>query len=209
MRHDQPISRLFFKGTASWNSITHKADTAVIDNGVAPYWPHSVKFTTAAVHNLTAGSHITLGGVTTNYAGTYKILAVPTTTTLVVESTYIAETLTTTATFKFTLAPKVAFELVGFRLTLAAGADQTENLTVTLDSGRGSNYDCVLLKYDTSGMQHLVWQPPSFLIENGVPVANQMTVAPAYFEKDDEIDFAWANAGSEVYGLEVQYRRIG
>jgi len=58
-------------------------------------------------------------------------------------------------------------------------------------------------------MQHLVWQPPSFLIENGAPVTSQVAIAPAYFEKDDEIDFAWGNAGTETYGLEVQYRRLG
>ena len=189
---NQPWNILRFRGTGSWDSITHKAATAVIDNGVTPYWPHSVRFTTAAAHALVAGGAITLGGVTTNYAGTYKILEVPTTTTLIVESVYIAETLETTATFKFTLAPKQAFEFGGFKLTLnAAATTASENMTITVDAGAGSVYDYLLYSQDMNTLRYLNWN----IQDNPEP-----------FEKNDELACAWANATPKTYGLEVYWR---
>ena len=182
--NDQPISRLFFKGTRSWDSLTLSA-TAVAD-GWLNRSTKKIKLTCAANHYLTAGSHITIDG-TDNYDGTWLTLPGTATTLIYIDAPYVAETTATSDTVKLTLAPKHPFELVGFRLTLAAEADQAENLTVTLDSGRGSNYDCLLLSYDTNGMKQLIWQPPSFLLEDGAPVANQTAIAPAYFEKDDEM----------------------
>jgi len=190
---EQPWNVLPFRGTGSWDGITHKSATAVIDNGVVPYWPHSVRLTTAAAHNLVAGGAITLEG-TTNYDGTYMILEVPTTTTLIVESVYIAETLTTTDLFTLTLVPKQGFEWGGFRLHLNAASATTENLTVTLDSGAGTDiYDTKLYTKDMNGLQDIVYD-----------IKNE----PMQFDKLDEITFAWANSNTTTYGLETFWRRI-
>ncbi|TET68693.1 MAG: hypothetical protein E3J56_11065 [Candidatus Aminicenantes bacterium] len=190
---EQPWNVLPFRGTGSWDGITHKSATAVIDNGVVPYWPHSVRLTTAAAHNLVAGGAITLEG-TTNYDGTYMILEVPTTTTLIVESVYIAETLTTTDLFKLTLAPGQAFEFNGFRLHLNAASATTENLTITLDGGAGTDiFDTEIYSKDMNGVQNIIWMP-----EDG----------PIPFGKDDELDFAWANSNTKTYGVEALWRRI-
>lgn len=203
---EQPINRLYFKGTRSWNSLTLAA-TAVVD-GWLNRSTKKIKLTAAATHYITAGSAITING-TDNYDGTWKTLPGTATTLIYIDAPFVAETTSTGDTVKFTLAPGHPFELVGLRLTLVAAADQAENLIITVTSGAGSSYDCVLLTHDTSGMQHLIWQPPSLLIENGVVVANQLIATPTFFAKDDEIDFSWPNAGNEVYGLEVQYRRSG
>lgn len=189
---EQPWNTLRFRGTGSWNGITHKSATAVIDNGVVPYWPHSVILTTAAAHNLVAGGAITLSE-TVNYDGTYKILEVPTTTTLVVLSTYIAEILTTTDLFKLTLAPGQEFEFGGFRLHLNAASATTENLTITLDGGAGTDiYDTNLYTKDMNGVQDIVYN---------------IKDVPEQFDKLDEITFAWANSNTKTYGLEIFWRR--
>jgi len=193
MNKNQPWNVLRFRGTGSWNSITFKSNTAVIDNGVSPYWPHSVIFTTAAAHGLVAGSAITLKG-STYYDKTYKILSVPTTTTMIVESVYIAETLTTTDTFKLTLAPKQAFEFGGFRLHLNAASATSENLTINVDAGAGDDiYDTNLYTKNMNTIQNIEWN---------------LKDAPMSFDKNDELDFAWGNSNSKTYGLEVFWRRI-
>lgn len=189
---EQPWNVLRFRGTGSWNSITHKSATAVIDNGVVPYWPHSVTLTTAAAHNLVAGGAITLSE-TVNYDGTYKILEVPTTVTMIVESVFIAETLTTTDLFKLTLAPGQEFEFGGFRLHLNAASATTENLTITLDAGAGTDiYDTNLYTKDMNTIQDIVWN---------------IKDTPMQFDKLDELDFAWGNSNTKTYGLEVFWRR--
>lgn len=201
-----PWSVLRFKGTGSWNNITLSA-TAVVDGWLGT-GEKKVKLTCAANHNLTAGSAITIKG-TDNYDGTWETVSGTATTLLYIPARYVAETTATADTCKFTLAPGHAFEFGGFRLTLGAQADQEENMTITMDAGAGSVYDCLPFSYSTNGVQQLIWQPPITLIKNGAPVATYTGgFQPMQFDKDDELDFAWANAGTETYGLEVFWRKI-
>ena len=201
----QPWSVLRFKGTGSWDGITLSAAAAV--DGWLGTGKKKVKLTCAGNHNLTAGSAITIKG-TDNYDGTWETLSGTATTLLYIPARYVAETTATADTCKFTLAPGHAFEFGGFRLTLGAQADQAESMTITMDAGAGSNYDCLLFSYSTNGMRQMIWQPPMLLI-NGAAIANYTGgFQPMQFDKDDELDFAWANAGTETYGLECFWRRI-
>ena len=199
---NQPWNVLRFKGTGSWNSIAGGDDKAVVDNGTHPY---TVKLETGANHNLTVGSHITIAG-TTNYNGTYEVLASSATKYIYIAHKYIAEDITTSATFKITLAPGVPFELGGFRLHLGAGG-AAQTLTVIMDSGHGSNYDCKLFSYAMNALTDLIWCPPITIVSGGAAVANYNGgLIPYKFDKDDEIDFAYAN--DQTYGLEVFWRAI-
>ena len=193
MNKNQPWDVIRFKGTGSWNSITHKATTAVVDNGFLAGAP-SVKFTTAANHNLTAGSVITLDG-STYYDGMYLTLAGTATTLIYVHAKYIAETLTTTDTFKLTLAPECPFEFGGFNLHLDAASLTAEDLTITLDAGAGSVYDDNIYTKDMNTLQNLIWN----IKDNPL----------LFTHKDDQLDFAWANSNTKTYGLEVFWRRLG
>ena len=202
MNTNQPWEVLRFKGTGSWDSIAGGDDKAVVDNGTFPY---TVKLETGANHNLTIGSHITIAG-TTNYNGTFEVLALSATKYIYIAHKYIEEDITTSATFKLTLAPGVPFEFGGFRLHLGSGG-AAASLTVTLDSGAGSVYDTILFTYAMSALTNLIWLPPNIVISAGAAVANYHGgFVPYQFDKDDEIDFAYAN--TQTYGLEVLWRRI-
>lgn len=193
MNKNQPWNILRFRGTGTWNDITLKAED-VEDNGVTPYWPHSVMLTTAAAHNLVAGGAITIEG-TDYYDGTFKILEVPETDEIIIEKTYVAEETSTNDTCTLTLAPKQAFEFGGFRLHLnAAAAQAAENLTVTLTAGAGTDiYDTNLYTKGMNGVQDIVWN-----IED----------TPMSFAKEDKITFAWANGDPRTYGLEVLWKGV-
>lgn len=189
MNKNQPWNILRFIGTGSWNSITLSA-TAVVDG--TDDTGKKVKLTTAANHNLTVGSAITIKG-TDNYDGTWLTLSSTATTLLYIPARYVAETTATGDTCKLTLAPGHAFEFGGFKLTLnAAGGTAGENMTITVDAGANEDYDYQLYSQDMETVRYLNWN----IQDNPEP-----------FEKNDELDFAWPNANTREYGLEVYWRR--
>ena len=193
MNRNQPWDILRFTGADSWDGITNHASTAPADGGLIANHP-SVYFTTAAAHGLAVGSMITIDG-TVNYDGTHQCVAGTTASVIYILANYVAETLGTGDTFKLTLAPKQAFEFGGFKLKLSAvGGTASEPLTITVDAGHAATvYDYQLYKEPSmETIQFLNWN----IQDNPEP-----------FDKNDELDFAWANVATVTYGLEVYWRR--
>ena len=90
-----------------------------------------------------------------------------------------------------TLAPGVAWQLESVRIHLSA-AGGAGDFTATLDHGTGAAYDIVLLTKDMTTTTDYVWH----------------TERPMEFDADTELDFAWANANTRTYGLEVIWKAI-
>jgi hypothetical protein len=90
-----------------------------------------------------------------------------------------------------TLAPDRAFQLLEVRIHLNA-AGGAGDLTATLDANAGAAYDINIIKQDMTLVTDYIYQPS----------------IPLQFEKGDEIDFAFANAGLKTYGLEVKYNLL-
>jgi len=90
-----------------------------------------------------------------------------------------------------TLAPGVAWQLESIRIHLSA-AGASGNLTATIDHSAGTVYDIVLLTQDMTSVVNLVWTPER----------------PMEFQSGDELDIAWANAGTKTYGLEIIWKQI-
>ena len=193
MNKNQPWDILRFKGADSWNGITyHNTTDDPADGGYVGRNP-VVKLTTAVAHGLAVGSMITIDG-TKNYDGTHQCVAGTATDEIYIPANYVAEDLDNNTTFKLTLAPKQAFEFGGFKLKLdAVGGTASEPLTIVVDAGDTETvYDYVLYSQDMETVQYLNWN----IQDNPEP-----------FEKDDELDFAWANLANVTYGLEVYWRR--
>lgn len=76
------------------------------------------------------------------------------------------------------------FLVRGFRLHLSA-AGASGNLTVKVNSAKGSEYDTILLTQDMTSITDLV------------------NTTEVYLAAGDTLDFAWANAGTKTYGLTV------
>ena len=193
MNKNQPWDILRFTGSeATWNDKTHKGTTDVENAGIIGGLP-AVYFTTAAAHYISVGSAVVLGGVSTYYKGTYKALSGSATDKIYVPARFVDEELTTTATFKLTLAPGHAFEFGGFRLTLdTAATTASELLTITVDAQAGDVYDHILYSQDMNTIKDLDWN---------------IQLDPESFDKGDELDFAWANGDDGVYALEIFSRR--
>lgn len=90
-----------------------------------------------------------------------------------------------------TLAPGESFRLVEVRVHLSA-AGGAGNFTATVDAISGQAYDINIITQDMTAVTNLIWQPDR----------------PMAFEAGDEIDFAWDNAQTKTYGLEVVYELI-
>jgi len=95
------------------------------------------------------------------------------------------------AAISTTVAPGVAWQLESIRVHLSA-AGGAGNLTATIDHGTGAPYDIVLLTQDMTTVVDLVWSPNR----------------PMEFLPGDELDIAWANAGTKTYGLEIIFKGI-
>lgn len=63
------------------------------------------------------------------------------------------------------------------------------DLTVTIDSAGGSQYDTVILKQDMTEVQDLHFRPNK----------------PIHIDAGSALKVAWANTGNKTYGLEVLY----
>jgi hypothetical protein len=95
------------------------------------------------------------------------------------------------AAISTTLAPWRAFQILEARIKLSA-AGGAGDFTATLDANAGAAYDLNIITQDMTTVQHYVFQP----------------TRPMAFEANDEIDFAWANAGGKTYGLTIIYELI-
>jgi len=91
-----------------------------------------------------------------------------------------------------TLAPGVPWQLesISIHLSAAGGAG---TLTATLDHGSGSTYDLLVMSKDMTAVIDYIWH----------------CERPMEFDKNTELDFAWANAGGKTYGLEVTWKGLG
>lgn len=190
---NKPWDILRFTGSRTWNGKTNHNTTNPAADGFVGRDP-VVKFTLAAAHYLSVGSMITIDG-TKNYDGTHQCVAGTANALVYIPHRYIAETVTNSTTFKLTLAPKQAFEFGGFKLKLSAvGGTAGEPLTITVDAGHAATvYDYQLYKEPSmETIQFLNWN----IQDNPEP-----------FDKNDELDFAWANVANVTYGLEVYWRR--
>ena len=90
-----------------------------------------------------------------------------------------------------TLAPGVAWQLEEIRVHLSA-VGASGNFTATVDNESGAAYDEVLVTQDMTAVTDYIWHP----------------TRPKEFKAGDEVDFAWANAGTKTYGLEVIWKAI-
>jgi hypothetical protein len=90
-----------------------------------------------------------------------------------------------------TLAPGKAWQLESIRLHLSA-AGGAGDFTATLDHGAGAAYDLVIATQDMTTTTDYVWH----------------TERPMEFDADTELDFAYANANTRTYGLEVIWKSI-
>lgn len=103
----------------------------------------------------------------------------------------ITDQTTGAAAIATTIAPGYKWTLREIRVHLSA-AGGAGDLTATIDSGTNAAYDIVVLTQDMTSVLDLVWQPD----------------APMIFDKDDELEIAWANSSTRTYGLEVIYSRL-
>jgi len=85
-----------------------------------------------------------------------------------------------------TVTPTEAGQLEGVRITLGA-ASAAENLTISLVSALGPEYNVTLDLEAMSGLTYYVWQP----------------TRPHPFFKGDGIRVQYANSGAVTWGLEI------
>lgn len=98
---------------------------------------------------------------------------------------------TGSAAIATTLAPGVPWQLESIRVHLSA-AGGAGDLTATIDNGTNAAYDVLLLTQDMTAVTDLVWTP----------------TRPLEFFAGDELDIAWANAGTKTYGLEIVFKTL-
>ena len=85
-----------------------------------------------------------------------------------------------------TAEPTEAGRVEGVRITLSA-ASAAENLTISLVSASGSEYNITLDVKAMSGVTYYVWQP----------------TRPHPFFKGDSIRVQYANSSANTWGLEI------
>ena len=97
----------------------------------------------------------------------------------------------TDVALSFTVNPGVAFQIEELRVHLdAPGA--ADDLTVTVTSGAGAQYNCVLFAQAMAGVSDLHWMP----------------VKPINLVAGDGITISWQNAGGVGVGTELVFSRI-
>lgn len=86
--------------------------------------------------------------------------------------------------------PTRPIELICVKLHLDAAGGAAENFTVTINSVTDSAYDVVLFSQDMTTVTDILWLP-----DQPIPIVN-----------NDVVDFAYNNANTRTYGLEIIYR---
>jgi hypothetical protein len=94
-----------------------------------------------------------------------------------------------TGNIAYTTAIEGAFQLEEVRLHLDA-AGGSNSFTVSIDSAKGSEYNAVLNTQDMTSATDEIYQP----------------TRPAYINAEDQLYFAWTNAGPANWGLEIIYQ---
>jgi hypothetical protein len=95
------------------------------------------------------------------------------------------------AALSSTLAPGRAFQLLEVRIHLSAVV-ASGNFTATVDANAGAAYELNIITQDMTSIVNYIFQPDF----------------PMIFDYGDEIDFAWTNAGTKTYGLEVKFNLL-
>lgn len=90
-----------------------------------------------------------------------------------------------------TIAPTAPVSLVAVKLHLDAAGGTAENFTITIDSARGVEYDCLLFSQDMETVTDVLW-----VLEEPLPILD-----------GDELELAYANTNSRTWGLEVITQR--
>lgn len=185
----------------TWNFTGAKAtyttldNAAAVDAGVNPADPreHLVTIPSTA-HGFLASSGdlisclFILGSV--NYNGLRKIHAVATNTITIV-APYVAETFAGTETIKSMISFNHAVDFLGFRIHLSAASATSENLTVDIDSNKGSAFDTNVYTKDMNTIQNI-----TNMFSESIPLA-----------PDDRVNVAWANSNSRTFGIDLFTRR--
>lgn len=175
------IDTIKVTGAGSIDGITLAASAAA-DNGDG-----TVKLTCTGAHGLLAGSQVYIEG-TTNYDGLRTVIDIPAAATFDIIAPFVAETPAGTETVKVAAVAKKAFKFLGFRLHLSAAVAQADVFKITLDADKGAAWDIVLYSNDLNS-------------ETDVEYINSNKDLP--FEADDILRFAWPNADSRTFGLEI------
>lgn len=90
----------------------------------------------------------------------------------------------------YEFAPGKEFSFEEVRIHLSAASGTVENFVITLQSGKGSEYNVNVYSKDMNTVQDLVYQP----------------VDPQEFEAADSLLFTWANTNSRTYGMEIIFK---
>lgn len=194
----QMLDEWYFTGAGATYGTFDAAAVADVDS-VNP--PFTVDLTDTA-HGLLADSLLYIQG-SVNYNGLKRIKSIPDANSMVIFAKYVAEVFAGTETWKtmFTYdsiiqgdpRPGPHFEFLGFEVTLsAAGATPSDNLTITIDSAKGSAWDNLIYDRDM----------------NGIADINYMFDEPRECGPGDKIDVAWANADSRTYGIKLFTKRL-
>ena len=93
------------------------------------------------------------------------------------------------------IAPGVPFQLLGFELALNTAPSTSEDFTATKNAGVDSAYDTLVYSNDLSD-----GSVTDLIYYFDVPIKCH--------NKDDAIDFAFANTDDRTYGLTVYWRTL-
>lgn len=178
--------KLVAAGTGAFGTTLDNAAAAAITGS-----SNLVRLPSTA-HGKAAGSIVEIAG-TTNYDGTYVIAAVDT-DTFDIYGTYVAETFGGSETVRTVLSSGFPFELLEVKLHFETAPTTAENLTITRDATLGVYWDELIRSEAMSGVTDFIWD---------------LRDTPLRYDADDKLIFAFNNADSRIYGLEVIYGRNG
>lgn len=184
----QPFDTWEYTGAKATYGVFNAAVAAVGQSSDPPYTTDLAD----TGHGLLTGSLLYIQG-STNYNGLRKIISLPDADSLMIAAKYVAETLTTGATWKVMYSSPHPFLFLGFEVTLSAAGANTENLTI--------------IRYksaDSTAYENKIYTKAM----NGEQFINYMFDVPRRCGGGDRIDVAWANAGSKTWGIKLFTRRI-
>jgi len=185
-----------FSGSKAMNGTFNNGDAVVGDSVILPY-------TTTlpdTAHGLATGSLTYIEG-STNYNGLRKIKTAST-NAMLIYAKYVEEELAGTETWKtmFTYDDWVGsdlrigspWEFLGFDLTLDGAAATVANFTITVDAQKGAAWNNLIY---SKAMNTVQW-------------INNMFDEPRKMAAGNKINFEWANANADLWGLTVYTRRL-
>lgn len=181
---------IYFEGTGAMTA-TIKA-TAVADNGDG-----TVRFQTTAVHGFVATRAVPIQMEiegTDNYDGVRQVVNISATDMFDIIASFVAETPAGTETIKFNIKPNRPFQLKNFEMSLNTAPTTAEDLTIDLDSSRGTNYDHNIRTIPILGLTDKDWR-----IERDERKSRL---------REDRIRFAYANADGRTITMTVEYEIV-